>query len=64
MAIMPTPSKNGSVALDVDDAFKNDGGDTWAIVADVQGVFHPVWIDRRTGIFQTWSAPIRVDVTP
>jgi hypothetical protein len=35
-------------------------GDTSGLVADASGVFHPVWIDNRTGFSQVWTAPVRV----
>lgn len=38
-------------------------GDTSGLAADANGVFHPVWIDNRTGFAQVWSAPVRVDGT-
>jgi hypothetical protein len=42
-----------------DDTRKNSG-DTAGISADVDGVFHPVWIDGRTGIPQMWTATVKV----
>ena len=36
------------------------GGDTAGLVADATGVFHPVWVDSRTGIPQVWTAPVGV----
>jgi len=35
-------------------------GDTSGLAADAAGVFHPVWIDDRTGAHQVWTAPITV----
>jgi hypothetical protein len=70
--IMPTPrraaadsSRDGGALSEASAAnafFKLDGGDTWSMVADAAGVFHPFWTDRRTGILQLWTAPIRVKV--
>lgn len=42
--------------------FNEDGGDTAGMAADASGVFHPFWIDNRTGVPQIWTAPVRVDV--
>ncbi len=35
-------------------------GDHAGIAADADGVFHPVWVDNRTGISQVWTAPVSV----
>ncbi len=35
-------------------------GDTADLTADATGVFHPVWIDNRTGVRQVWTATINV----
>jgi hypothetical protein len=35
-------------------------GDTAGMAADGAGVFHPVWVDKRTGISQVWTAAITV----
>ena len=42
--------------------FMFQGGDTAGLVADATGVFHPFWVDNRTGVPQIWTAP--VSVTP
>lgn len=36
------------------------GGDTDEMLVDANGVFHPVWIDNRTGVHQVWTAPVTV----
>ena len=36
------------------------GGDYMGLVADVDGIFHPLWPDARTGTYQLYTAPIRV----
>ena len=36
-------------------------GDTAGMAADAGGVFHPAWIDHRTGTSQVWSASVSVD---
>jgi hypothetical protein len=40
--------------------FMFQGGDTAGLVADASGVFHPFWVDNRTGVPQIWTAPVRV----
>ena len=35
-------------------------GDTPGLAADSKGVFHPVWIDNRTGIKQVFTASVLV----
>jgi hypothetical protein len=40
--------------------FYFNGGDTGGMAADATGVFHPIWIDNRTGIPQIWTAPVTV----
>jgi hypothetical protein len=37
------------------------GGDTAGLVADATGVFHPVWVDNRTGTPQVWTATVTVE---
>ena len=36
------------------------GGDYFGLASDDDGVFHIVWADSRTGVFQLWSAKITV----
>jgi hypothetical protein len=38
-------------------------GDYAGLSADRNGVFHPYWIDNRTGSFQVWTAAIPVAAT-
>lgn len=40
--------------------FNEDGGDTAGMAADAAGIFHPFWVDNRTGTPQIWTAPVRV----
>ncbi len=40
--------------------FTFNGGDTAGMAADAGGVFHPFWIDNRTGVPQVWTAPVSV----
>ncbi len=36
-------------------------GHNGAFVADANGVFHPMWIDYRTGVAQVFTAPVTVN---
>jgi hypothetical protein len=36
------------------------GGDTAGMAADADGIFHPFWIDNRTGVPQVWTANVTV----
>jgi hypothetical protein len=55
------PSVRVSTAAHVsgEDTRKNSG-DTAGLAADADGVFHPVWIDNRTGIPQMWTTTVKV----
>ncbi len=37
-----------------------NGGDTSGLTADADGVFHPLWIDNRTGLPQVWTTTVKV----
>ena len=37
-----------------------EGGDYAGLAASADGVFHPLWIDNRTGIKQVWTASVHV----
>jgi hypothetical protein len=39
-----------------------NGGDYFSIATTSTGVFYPVWADARTGTFQVYTAPVRVDL--
>lgn len=56
------PSVRVSTAAHVDDKgdSRKNSGDTAGLAADAHGVFHPVWIDNRTGIPQMWTATVKV----
>jgi hypothetical protein len=41
--------------------FTFSGGDTAGLAADARGVFHPLWIDNRTGIPQVWTTSVKVN---
>lgn len=60
-ATRPKAADGGGVTLDVGlNNFTFLGGDTAGLIADAAGVFHPVWVDNRTGIPQVWTAPVTV----
>jgi hypothetical protein len=40
--------------------FWRSGGHTVSMTADANGLFHPVWVDNRTGTPQVWTASVRV----
>jgi hypothetical protein len=46
--------------LKKEDDFRFNGGDTSGLTADVDGAFHPLWIDNRTGIHQMWTTTVTV----
>jgi hypothetical protein len=56
------PGKPITLGISLND-FLYAGGHTTGLVADADGVFHPVWIDNRTGVSQIWTAPVRVTGT-
>lgn len=57
----PKDSSAAPLTLDISlNTFTYLGGDTNGLVADATGVFHPVWIDNRTGIPQIWTSAVRV----
>lgn len=41
-------------------SFFTTEGHTSGLAVDAAGVFHPAWIDSRTGIAQVWTAPVTV----
>lgn len=40
------------------------GQDTEGVTAGADGVFHPVWVDNRTGVSQLWTAAVTVAEHP
>jgi len=55
------PSVRVSAAAHVaDDDTRKNSGDTAGLAADADGVFHPVWIDNRTGIPQMWTTTVTI----
>jgi hypothetical protein len=53
------PSGDYTISVGLD-AFHFNGGHTGGMAATADGVFHPFWIDNRTGIHQIWTAPVHV----
>ena len=56
-------TNRGSTPLELDlsiHGFFFNGGDTAGMAADANGVFHPLWVDNRTGISQIWTTPVTV----
>jgi hypothetical protein len=52
--------KNG-ISIELRPAqFARRAGDTAGLAATADGVFHPLWIDNRTGVPQAWTAPVKV----
>jgi hypothetical protein len=41
--------------------FHFNGGHTAGMAASSDGVFHPFWIDNRTGVAQVWTARVTVE---
>lgn len=39
------------------------GGHTAGMAAGTDGIFHPFWVDNRTGVSQIWTAPVVVKAT-
>jgi hypothetical protein len=60
-----TPNKNfrgGALKIDFNiSQFNIAGGHTAGLDADANGVFHPFWIDNRTGVAQVWTAAVTVN---
>lgn len=56
---LPSVSVSTAAHVDHGDSRKNSG-DTAGLAADRDGVFHPAWIDNRTGIPQMWTTTVRV----
>jgi hypothetical protein len=40
------------------------GGDYFSMAVNARDEFYPVWADARTGTFQVYTAPIRVELPP
>ncbi len=53
----------GDAPITVDVAlhfFLTNGGHTSGLAVGRDGIFHPVWVDNRTGVAQLWTAPVTV----
>jgi hypothetical protein len=48
-----------SVALDLASFFATAGGN-FAMSVGADGVFHPTWVDNRTGLYQMWTSAVTV----
>ena len=57
----PRNARGRPMSIDValNDFFLS-GGHTSGLAVGADGVFHPVWIDNRTGVPQMWTAPVTV----
>lgn len=56
-----TNYRGGALKFDFNiSQFNIAGGHTAGLDADANGVFHPFWIDNRTGVAQVWTAPVTV----
>lgn len=54
--------RGGALKFDVTiSQFNLAGGHTAGLAADANGIFHPFWVDNRTGIAQVWTAPVTVN---
>ena len=42
------------------DWMQASGGDTSGLAASPDGIFHPLWVDNRTGVSQVWTASVKV----
>lgn len=57
-----TNYRGGALKFDINiSQFEIAGGHTAGMDADAGGVFHPFWIDNRTGVSQIWTAPVTVN---
>lgn len=57
-----TNYRGGALKFDFNiSQFNIAGGHTAGLDADANGVFHPFWIDNRTGVAQVWTAPVTVN---
>lgn len=55
-------TRNGAQQLAFSSAYRRwpEGGDYMGMAADPSGVFHPLWADARTGVFQLMSSEVHV----
>lgn len=57
---VPQISAAGATAIDIFRKEWDTGGHTMGLAADASGVFHPLWVDNRTGVHQIWTATVEV----
>lgn len=58
----PTRRRSSRVTINIaTDQGEAAGGDTAGLTADADGIFHPVWVDNRTGVLQLWTSTVNVD---
>jgi BNR/Asp-box repeat len=54
--------RGGALKFDLGiNQFNLAGGHTAGMAADANGVFHPFWIDNRTGVAQIWTTPVTIN---
>jgi hypothetical protein len=54
--------RGGALKFDLSiSQFNLGGGHTAGMDADANGVFHPFWVDNRTGVAQVWTAPVTIN---
>jgi hypothetical protein len=57
-----TNYRGGALKFDVSiNQFNLAGGHTAGLAADADSVFHPFWVDNRTGVAQIWTAPVTIN---
>jgi hypothetical protein len=56
----PVPASDGRTPVRFDWSYFDSGGDTAGLTCDLDGVFHPLWIDRRSGLQQVWTSRVTV----
>jgi hypothetical protein len=54
-----TARVGGAISIGIDD-MQFSGGHTAGLTATSDGIFHPLWVDNRTGVSQVWTASITV----
>jgi hypothetical protein len=56
------PPKDGPLSVNIGlQGRQFNAGDYAGLAADAAGIFHPFWIDNRTGMQQVWTAAVTVD---
>jgi len=55
--------RGGNIRLEIGPQWIDflSAADTAGMAAGADGVFHPLWVDHRTGVPQLWTAAVRVD---